>query len=83
MSSYRDNPPRHMVTESEASDRLGVPAKWLQREAMAGRLPMVQAGKSRMYPWLLLTEAMNKIAADQQIERRFPTPPPPPHPTRP
>lgn len=38
-----------LLTLNEVADRTGLPVAWLRREADAGRLPCIRAGRRRMF----------------------------------
>lgn len=38
-----------LLTLNELSERTGLPVAWLRREADAGRLPCINAGRRRMF----------------------------------
>ncbi len=38
-----------LLTLNQLSERTGLPAAWLRREADAGRLPCIRAGRLRMF----------------------------------
>lgn len=49
-----------LLTLNQLAERTGLPAAWLKREADAGRLPCIRAGRRRMFDYsavrLSLTE---------------------------
>lgn len=65
--SYQNQIERTFVSLSVAATKLGVPSAWLRREAQAGRIPVIRAGRR----WLVhLERARAKLAedADHQVE---------------
>lgn len=38
-----------LLTLNQLSERTGLPAAWLRREADAGRLPCIRAGRLRLF----------------------------------
>lgn len=40
---------RMLLNLNQLSERTGLPAAWLKREADAGRLPFIRVGRSRMF----------------------------------
>ncbi len=38
-----------LLSLNELAERTGLPAAWLKREADAGRLPCIRAGRRRMF----------------------------------
>jgi hypothetical protein len=51
-----------LLTLYELAERTGLPAAWLKREADAGRLPCIRAGRLRMFD----LAAVLKALADRQ-----------------
>lgn len=51
-----------LLTLNALSERTGLPAAWLKREADAGRLPCIRAGRRRMFD----LAAVMKTMADRQ-----------------
>jgi hypothetical protein len=51
-----------LLTLHELAERTGLPAAWLKREADAGRLPCIRAGRMRMFD----LAAVLKALADRQ-----------------
>lgn len=47
-----------LLTLDELSDRTGLPAAWLRREADAGRLPCICAGRRRMFDLAAVLSAL-------------------------
>jgi hypothetical protein len=52
-----------LLTLHELSDRTGLPTAWLKREADAGRLPCIRAGRLRMFN---LAAVLKALAARQE-----------------
>lgn len=48
---------------SELSHATGLPASWLKREADAGRLPSLRAGRRRMFDIVAVRAALAEMAA--------------------
>jgi hypothetical protein len=48
-----------LLTVYDLSERTGLPLAWLRREADAGRLPCIRAGRRRMFD---LAAVMNELA---------------------
>ena len=53
-----------LITVDRLSEHTGLPAAWLKREADAGRLPCIRAGRRRMFD----LAAVLKRLADRQNE---------------
>jgi len=53
--------PHQLVTLEELARRLPVSKRWLQREALAGRIPSLVAGKRRLFN----TEAVRAAIAER------------------
>jgi hypothetical protein len=51
-----------LLTLHKLAERTGLPAAWLRREADAGRLPCIRAGRLRMFD----LAAVLKALADRQ-----------------
>jgi len=51
-----------LLTVHELAERTGIPAAWLRREADAGRLPCIRAGRLRVFD----LEAVLKALAERQ-----------------
>lgn len=51
-----------LLTLNQLSERTGLPAAWLRREADAGRLPCIRAGRLRMFD----LDAVLKALAERQ-----------------
>ncbi len=51
-----------LLTVHELAERTGLPAAWLRREADAGRLPCIRAGRLRVFD----LEAVLKALAERQ-----------------
>ncbi len=47
-----------LLTLGQLSDRIGLPAAWLRREADAGRLPCIRAGRRRMFNLRAVAKAL-------------------------
>lgn len=52
-----------LLTLSQLSERTGLPAAWLRREADAGRLPCIRAGRLCMFD---LAAVMKALAQRQE-----------------
>ncbi|HYE60702.1 MAG TPA: hypothetical protein VD997_01790 [Phycisphaerales bacterium] len=50
--------PEKFVTLMELARKTGLPAAWLRREAEAGRLPSIMAGRQRMFPLAKVVEQL-------------------------
>lgn len=51
-----------LLSLNQLSDHTGLPAAWLRREADAGRIPCIRAGRRRMFN----TAAVLKVLAERQ-----------------
>ncbi len=51
-----------LLTLNQLAERTGLPAAWLKREADAGRLPCIRAGRLRMFD---LAAVLNALAERQ------------------
>lgn len=51
-----------LLTLDQVSERTGLPVAWLRREADAGRLPHIRAGRSRMFD----LETVHKALVERQ-----------------
>lgn len=51
-----------LLTVHELAERTGIPAAWLRREADAGRLPCIRAGRLRVFD----LKAVLKALAERQ-----------------
>lgn len=47
-----------LLSVSQLSERTGLPAAWLRREADAGRLPCIRAGRRRMFNLATVLKAL-------------------------
>lgn len=47
-----------LLTLNQLSERTGLPAAWLRREADAGRLPCIRAGRLRMFDLAAVLKAL-------------------------
>ena len=54
-----------LLTLDQLSDCTGLPAAWLKREADAGRLPCIRAGRRRMFD---LAAVLKALAERQESE---------------
>jgi hypothetical protein len=54
-----------LLTLNQLSEHTGLPAAWLKREADAGRLPCIRAGRRRMFD----LAAVLKMLAQRQEGR--------------
>ncbi len=54
-----------LLTLNELAEHTGLPAAWLKREADAGRLPCIRAGRRRMFD---LVAVMSALTARQKSE---------------
>lgn len=57
-------PPNDIVTLDELSRRLKLSKAWLHREANAGRLPSLRAGKRRLFNPAAVSATLAARAAD-------------------
>jgi hypothetical protein len=55
-------PSTRFVQITQLSRTIGLPAAWIRREADAGRLPCIRAGRLRMFD----TEAVLRVLAERQ-----------------
>lgn len=55
---------RQLVTLDELAHRLPVSKRWLRREAQAGRIPSLMAGKSRLFSVEAVRHTLTARAAD-------------------
>ncbi|MFK7883905.1 MAG: helix-turn-helix domain-containing protein [Phycisphaerales bacterium] len=53
------------VAVTEAAELLGIPLAWMKREAEAGRIPAVRAGRR----WLVHLERTQAILAERAVSR--------------
>lgn len=53
-----------LLTLNQLSERTGLPAAWLRREADAARLPCIRAGRLRMFD---LAAVLKALAERQEI----------------
>jgi hypothetical protein len=61
-------PNAKLLNLNELADRTGLPAAWLRREADAGRLPCIHAGRRRMFD----LAAVLKALAERQAKKVVP-----------
>jgi hypothetical protein len=54
---------------NKLADSLGLPAAWLEREADAGRLPCIRAGKRRMFDPEAVLRALGERATAEAAVR--------------
>ncbi|MBC7834523.1 MAG: hypothetical protein H7Y88_05405 [Phycisphaerales bacterium] len=47
-----------LITLHQLAERTGLPAAWLKREADAGRLPCIRAGRLRMFDLAAVLKAL-------------------------
>jgi excisionase family DNA binding protein len=53
-----------LLTLNQLAERTGLPLAWLRREADAGRLPCIRAGRLRMFD----LAAVLKVLAERQAK---------------
>jgi len=58
-----------LLTLNELSELTGLPAAWLRREADAGRLPCIRAGRLRMFDLNLRTRG--ELPSVKPLSRRL------------
>jgi len=56
-----------LLTLNQLAERTGLPVAWLRREADAGRLPCIRAGRLRMFD---LVAVLKALAVRQENEVR-------------
>jgi excisionase family DNA binding protein len=49
-----------LLTLNQLSERTGLPAAWVRREADAGRLPCIRAGRLRLFDLAAVLNALAK-----------------------
>lgn len=60
---------QRFVKTTQAAARLGVPAAWLRREAAAGRVPNLRAGRRLLFDVEAVERALSE-RADKQAQGR-------------
>ena len=56
------------VSLSELARKTGLPAAWLRREAEAGRLPSIMAGRQRMFQLAKVIEKLQGTCAEVGLD---------------
>lgn len=58
-----------LVCIHELADRTGLPVAWLKREAEAGRIPGIQAGRRRFFDTAAVLKALsNREGLQKEVE---------------
>lgn len=58
-----------LISLHRLAERTGLPAAWLKREADAGRLPCIRAGRRRMFYMAAVLKALADRAAGVEVAR--------------
>ena len=64
-----------LFTLNRLSERTGLPAAWLRREADSGRLPCIRAGRQRMFDLAAVLRALTErqgVKANQGLSTNTP-----------
>lgn len=66
------DPHRQIVKLEDLAQQLGLSTRWLHREAMAGRIPSLKAGKQRIFNVDAVRQKLSERAAGTPTDAEVP-----------